>query len=156
MGGSPGELSEELMTQEKRKKGWRMNLSVISPTSQLILQPFHRFTYFTAHSPTLPLLYLRRSSFSNPSFASPTSQDLHLIHLTSRPWKEPLWRASIPDIYRIPSINQFNTGFIHEWFSAISDSQKTTSLHIGRSMFLKWHAVHSQSQSPNPTTPLGI
>ena len=25
MGGSPGELSEELVTQEKRKKGWRMN-----------------------------------------------------------------------------------------------------------------------------------
>ena len=25
MGGSPGELSEELVTQEKRKKGWRMS-----------------------------------------------------------------------------------------------------------------------------------
>ena len=25
MGGSPGELSEELVTQEKQKKGWRMN-----------------------------------------------------------------------------------------------------------------------------------
>ena len=28
MGGSPGELSEELVTQEKRKKGWRMNCDV--------------------------------------------------------------------------------------------------------------------------------
>ena len=45
-----------------------------SPTSQLILQPFRRFTYITAHSPTLPLLHLRHSSFSNPSVASPTSQ----------------------------------------------------------------------------------
>ena len=35
---------------------------------------FRRFTYVTAHSPTLPSLYLRRSSFSNPSVASPTSQ----------------------------------------------------------------------------------
>ena len=26
--GSPGELSEELVTQEKRKKGWRMNCDV--------------------------------------------------------------------------------------------------------------------------------
>ena len=60
-------------------------LSVTSPTSQLILQPFHRFIYFTAHSPSLPLLHLRHSSFSNPSFASPTSQALHLIHLVSRP-----------------------------------------------------------------------
>ena len=50
------------------------NLSVTSPTSQLILQPFRRFTYVTTHSPTLPLLQLRHSSFSNPSVASPTSQ----------------------------------------------------------------------------------
>ena len=61
------------------------NLSVASPKSQLILQPFRFFTYVTAHSPTLPLLHLRHSSFSNLSFASPTSQALHLIHLASRP-----------------------------------------------------------------------
>ena len=78
-------------------------LSFASPTSQLILQLFHRFTYVTAHSPTLPLLHLRHSSFLNPSFASPTSQALHLIHLASRPWKEPLWRANKPGIYRIPN-----------------------------------------------------
>ena len=28
MGGSPGELSEELVTKEKRKKGWRMSCDV--------------------------------------------------------------------------------------------------------------------------------
>ena len=28
MGGSPGELSEELVTQEKRRKDWRMNCNV--------------------------------------------------------------------------------------------------------------------------------
>ena len=28
MGGSPGELIEELVTQEKRKKDWRMNCDV--------------------------------------------------------------------------------------------------------------------------------
>ena len=37
-------------------------------------QPFRRFTYATDHSPTLPSLYLRHRSFSNPSVASPTSQ----------------------------------------------------------------------------------
>ena len=62
-------------------------LLVTSPTSQLIPQPFPRFTYVTTHSPTLPLLHLRHSSFSNP-FASPTSQDFHLRHLASRPWRE--------------------------------------------------------------------
>ena len=61
-------------------------LSVTSPTSQLIIQPFPRFTNVTTDSPTLQLLHLRHSSFSNPSFASPTSQDFHLRHLASRPW----------------------------------------------------------------------
>ena len=51
-------------------------LSINSPTSQLILilQGFPHFTYVTAHSPTLPSLYLRHNSFSNTSVASPTSQ----------------------------------------------------------------------------------
>ena len=40
----------------------------------LILQTFRHFTYVTTHSPTRPSLYLRHSSFSNPSVASPTSQ----------------------------------------------------------------------------------
>ena len=49
---------------------------VTSPTSQLILilQALRHFTYVTAHSPTLPSLYLRPNSFSNTSVASPTSQ----------------------------------------------------------------------------------
>ena len=35
MGGSPGELSEELVTLEKRKKGWRMNCDVGEATEGL-------------------------------------------------------------------------------------------------------------------------
>ena len=63
------------------------NPSVALPTSQLNLQPFRFFTYVTAHSSTLPslylrhnsiynlpLLHLRHSSFYNPSVALPTSQ----------------------------------------------------------------------------------
>ena len=77
MGGSSGDVSEEPVTWEKRKYGWRIscdvgeatkvlkssfsNLSVTSPTLQLILQPFRRFTYVTAHSSTLSLLHLRHS-----------------------------------------------------------------------------------------------
>ena len=53
MGGSPGDVSEE-----------QSSFSNI----------FRHFTYVTAHSPTLPSLYLRHSSFSNPSLALPTSQ----------------------------------------------------------------------------------
>ena len=49
-------------------------LSVTSPTTQLILQPFYCFIYITAYSPTLLLLHLYHSLFSNPSVASSTSQ----------------------------------------------------------------------------------
>ena len=46
----------------------------VTAHSLLILQPFRHFTYATTHSPTIPSLYLRHSSFSKPSVASPTSQ----------------------------------------------------------------------------------
>ena len=58
-----GEVTERLENEQSSF----YNLSFTSPTSQLIL---HCFTYVIAHSLTLPLLHLRRSSFSNP-LASP-------------------------------------------------------------------------------------
>ena len=64
--------------------------SVTSPMSQLILHSFRRSTYVTDHSPTLPLLHPRHSSFSNPSFVSPTSLALHLRHLARRTWSSEL------------------------------------------------------------------
>ena len=68
-----GEYSEERLKNEQSSFS---KLSVTSPTSQLILilQAFHHFPYVTAHSPTLPSLYLHHNPFSNPSVASPTSQ----------------------------------------------------------------------------------
>ena len=35
MGGSPGDVSEEPVTQEKRKKGWRMSCGVREATEGL-------------------------------------------------------------------------------------------------------------------------
>ena len=35
MGGSPGDISDELVTQEKQKKGWRMNCDVGEATEGL-------------------------------------------------------------------------------------------------------------------------
>ena len=35
MGGSPGELSEELVTWEKQKKGWRKNCDIGEATEGL-------------------------------------------------------------------------------------------------------------------------
>ena len=81
---SNGMVGGWAVTYVKRRKAWRMSCDVGEVTerleneqsskSQLILQPFRRFTYITADSPTLLLLHLRHSSFSNPSVASPTSQ----------------------------------------------------------------------------------
>ena len=77
-----GEAKEGLENELRR----RWSDGNLGEWAELILQPFRQFTYDTAHSPTLQLPHLRHSSFSNPSFASPASQALHLIHLTSRPW----------------------------------------------------------------------
>ena len=59
----------------KRWKGWRMSCDVGEVRESLEHeQPFLHFTYVTAHSPTVPSLYLRHSSFYNPSIASLTSK----------------------------------------------------------------------------------
>ena len=62
----------------KATEGLEMSCDVGKATKGLenehILQPFRHFTYVTTHSATLPSLYLRHGSFSNPSVASPTSQ----------------------------------------------------------------------------------
>ena len=90
MGGSPGEkwracdvgeakegLKNELWRRWSEGKVGEWAELIVIVIAELILQPFRRFTYVTVHSPTLPLLHLRHSSFSNSSFASPTSQVLH-------------------------------------------------------------------------------
>ena len=86
MGDSPGDVSEEPVTQEKRRAhspsfpslhlrhSSLSNFSATSHTSQLILQPFRHLTYVTTHSPTLPSLYLSHSSFSYPYIALPKPQ----------------------------------------------------------------------------------
>ena len=114
-----------LQVQHWRVARWRSlseeqssfsNLSVTSLTSQLILQPLRRFTNVRAHSPTLPLLHLRYSSFSNPSFASPTSQALHWIHLASRPgsstgavWLVKYYASTLGLTLIVPSANSVST-----------------------------------------------
>ena len=97
------QLKRNGSTTESRVPQKRVSLLILQPFRhftyvKLILQPFRCFTYVTVHSPTLLSLYLRHSSFSNPStasdtshsfsnpsFASPTSLALHLRYLASRP-----------------------------------------------------------------------
>ena len=63
-GGSPDILLTLLILQTFRHLTY---VTTHSPTLPSLI-------YVTVHSPTLPLLHLRHSSFSNPYFASPTSQ----------------------------------------------------------------------------------
>ena len=90
-----GEATEGLYNELWRRwSGGTASISnsyIASPTSQLILQPFRRFIYVTAHSPTLLTLHLRHSSLYKPSVSSPTSQSLHLRHLASRLWQGLIW-----------------------------------------------------------------
>ena len=87
-------LENELWRRWSDARGWRMRLcplsnpSVASPTSQIILQSFRRFTYVTAHFPTLPSLRLCQAH-SPALVASPTTQALHIRHLASRPCIQP-------------------------------------------------------------------
>ena len=135
------------------------NHSIISPTSQLILQPFHCFIYITAHSPTLPLLYIHHSahsptlpllyqhhsSFSNPSIASSASQLIlqpsialtmsqlilqHFHRFTYVTAHSP----TLPSLYlRKELILQAFSHFTY--VTAHSDSPSSPSLHLRHSSF---------------------
>ena len=53
----------EVMERLENEKSSFFNFSVSLPMSQLILQPFRRFTYVTVHSPTLLSLLPRHKLF---------------------------------------------------------------------------------------------
>ena len=85
----------------------------------LILQAFRHFTYVTGHSPTLPSLYLRHNSFSNPSVASPTSQLIlqsffHLSYVTGFSLTSP-GEPPMPLVARAKS-----RSWMIQWFSTWS------------------------------------
>ena len=62
------------------------NPCIASPTSQLILQPFHHFAYITAHSTALPLLHLRHRHFTYVTALSPTLLFMPLWRCLIYPW----------------------------------------------------------------------
>ena len=73
-----------------------------------------------AHAPIFPLLHLRHSSFSNPSFASPTSQALHL----TSPGEPPMSNRTFEQVSKFSEVCLFhhlrNTGpsSMQLWYSA--------------------------------------
>ena len=121
-------LENELWRRWSDGKVWEWAELIVIVIAELILQPFRRFTYVTAHSPTLPLLYLRHSSFYNPSVALPTSQfifqpfrcftyvtahspTLPLLHLRHSSFSNPYFASSKNTFF--VAINNFrHSGFI--------------------------------------------
>ena len=85
---------------------------------RLILQPLHRFTYVIVHSPTLPPLYLRHSSFYSPSVASPTS------HLTLQPFRRFIYATAHSST--LPLLQLRHRSF----YTAYVDSPMSQALHV--------------------------
>ena len=84
----------------------------------LILQPFRHFAYVTARSPTLPSRYLRHSSFSNPSVASPMSQLIlqlffRFSYVTGSSPREPPMVQNRLDPLHVPSVDDKSVDAAH-------------------------------------------
>ena len=76
-----GKVTEGLENEWRRSSDGKVgewaeliDIEIYRYTAELILQPFRHFIYVIAHSPTLPSLYVRHSSFCNPFVASLMSQ----------------------------------------------------------------------------------
>ena len=120
MGGSPGDVGEVSMTQVKQRNGCRTSCDVgkaaeglenelclilqpfvASPTSQLILQPFRRFTYSTSQLvlqpfrcfnyviDTSPTSQLILQPFRRFIYVTAHSTTLPLLHLRHRHFTQP-------------------------------------------------------------------
>ena len=92
---------------------WRAAHGCDVDKAEFILQPFRHFTYVTAHSPTLPSLYLDHSSFSNPSVASPTSRLIiqpffRFSYVAGSSLGEPPMLKSEYALYRVKKCSQEN------------------------------------------------
>ena len=104
------------------------NPYIASPTSQLILQQFRRFTYVTAHSTALPLLHLR--------------------HLANRPCPYE-WRMSqcliLQPLHRFTYVTAHSPTLRR--FTYITDHSTTLPLlhlHHRHFTFFTWRAAHVQ------------
>ena len=119
------------------------NSSVALPTSQLILQAFRCLTYVTAHSPTLPPLYLHHSSLSNPcrftyiTAHSPTLLSLYLCHSS----------FSSPSV-TLPTSLLILQPFCHfTYITAHSPTLLSLLLHHRLFTYITWRATHKLKHS---------
>ena len=104
----------------------------------LKLQLFRHFTYVTTHSPTIPSLSLRHSSFSNHSVASPTSQFIF------EPFLQPFFRFSyVTTIAHSPTFPSPHLVTVHS--PTLSSAHSPT--------FPSFHLRHSSFSNPSITSP---
>ena len=125
----------------------------------LILQPFRHFTYVTTHSPIVPSLYLRRSSFTNPSVALPTSQLILqpfrcftyvTVHSPTLFFASPTSQV----LYLMSSAHSPTFPFLHLHHNSFS---ALPSLYLRRSSFSNPSVAsptHSSSSNPSFASPM--
>ena len=125
------------------------------------------FTCITTHSPTLPSLYLRHSSFSNPSIASSTSQFIpQWAELILQPFRHFTYvithSPTLPSLYlrhssfSNTSVASSTSQFILQWAELIVQPFRhfnyvTTHSPTLPSLYLR-HSSFSNPPVPSPTS----
>ena len=94
------------------------------------------------------MLYLRHSSYSNPSFASPTSQAFHLIHLVSCPCTTDVIFTSITlsNVQYCKPVHYF-------CFSCITSSSLNSLGRAHSPTFPSLHLCHNLFSNPSVALP---
>ena len=129
--------------------------AIFQHPAYILLQPFRQFAYVTTHSPTLPSLYLRHSSFFNPSVASPTSQFIlqpffRFPYVTSSslnsPGEPPMTRTckKIHTIHAHIHSNKVNT---KGWLLRLNDIRGPCESKV------TWHWSYWWGKTPKETSP---
>ena len=121
---------------------------IVIVIAELILQSFRHFTDVTTHSPTLPSLYLRHSSFSNLSVASPISQFIiqplfRFSYVTSSSFASPTSQAllSLPLRHKL----FFRFTYVTSSSFASPTSQALLSLLLRHKLFFRFSYVTTSS-----------
>ena len=122
---------------------------------ELILQPFRHLAYVTTHCPTLPLLHLHHSSFSNPSFASPTSQALHGAHSPTFPSLHLRHSSFSNHSFALPMLQLILQPFrCFTYVTAHSPALLSLLLRHRIFTYFTWRAAHAYVSAHSPILPL--
>ena len=112
----------------KAAEGWRMSCDVGEATEGLENELWRRWSDGKVWEWALSL-HLCHSSFSNSSFAFPTSQALHFCHLANRPWNKLFFNFS--ELHTTTTISELLcTVIVHSQNTFLSNCTSRANCHI--------------------------